>query len=360
MGLSTEEKLGILTQDSRFDLACACGSSTDEKRRRSPEDRWIYPVVLPEGRKTYLLKTLLSNACSNDCRYCPLRIGQDVRRCTMGIEETAKTFLDLRRAGRVSGLFLSSGVLGTPDGTMERINGVARVLRRGGFRGYIHLKVIPGASAAAIEDAVSLASAVSLNIETAGERNFRMLATSKDYARDIIEPLKRISGLVRHRKVKQTTQFVVGAAEETDRDLVKYSWGLYRRLRLSRVYFSAYQRGTGDPALPGERATGDLLTREHRLYQADFLMRTYGFREDEIPFEPDGHLSLERDPKEVYASLHPELFPIDVNSATKRELLRVPGLGPVAVRRILEMRKERRISSIEEVGVRKAEPFLRT
>lgn len=370
--LSTEEKLGILTQDSRYDLACACGTSTEDQRLRSAEGRWIYPVVLPEGRKTYLLKTLLSNACSNDCKYCPLRTGQDRRRCTLGIEETARTFLGLHETGRVSGLFLSSGVLGTADATMERINGVARVLRRGGFRGYIHLKIIPGASPAAVEEAISLSSAVSLNIETAGDANFRVLGTKKDYLRDIVEPLRRISSMVgkgtRHPRVKQTTQFIVGAGEEKDRDLVKYTWGLYRRLRMSRVYFSAYQQGMGAPDLPGERSTrkqGDLLTREHRLYQVDWLLRKYGFEEEEIPFESDGNLSLSQDPKEIHALRHPELFPMDINRAEERALLRIPGLGPESVRRILAMRRAgKKLGSMEDLGapcarLRKAQPFIR-
>jgi predicted DNA-binding helix-hairpin-helix protein len=247
----------------------------------------------------------------------------------------------------VSGLFISSGLVGTPDNTMERINRTAAILRRNNFRGYIHLKVMPGSSDAAIENALSLASAVSLNIETAGEGHFKKLGTSKDYLNDVIRPMKLISSLTekgsRYAGIKHTTQFIVGASDETDKDIVNYSWGLYKRLGLSRVYFSAYQRGLGETDLPGENSScknDDILAREHRLYQTDWLIRKYGFKETEIPFNDQGNLRIDIDPKEVWAQQHPEFFPVNINKAGKFELLRVPGLGHVAVNSILENRKK--------------------
>ena len=166
---NTQEKLEILSADAQYDLACACGTSKDDHRKRGGEGRWIYPVTLPSGGKSLLFKTLLSNVCTNDCKYCPLREQMDVRRACLRPEETTKVFLDYYNQRKVFGLFLSSGVMGTPDATMDRLNAVARLLRRKHrFKGYIHLKVIPGASDAAIEEAVSLASSVSLNIETPG------------------------------------------------------------------------------------------------------------------------------------------------------------------------------------------------
>lgn len=353
------EKLAVLSQDSQYDLACACGTKNPaEHRHRSKDDKWIYPVVLADGRKTFLLKTLVSNVCVNNCKYCPLRINQDPRRCTLQPEELVNLFLDYYTARRVSGLFISSGVTGTPDKTMDRINTIADILRRKQFEGFIHLKVIPGASDAAIEQAVSLASAVSLNIETAGEGHFQNLCTSKNYLEDIIRPLKLISRLTekgsRFDHVGQTTQFVVGASNETDREIVKYSWGLYKRLKLDRIYFSAYQRGLGESDLPGEQTVftnGDLLTREHRLYQVDWLIRRYGFQEEEIPFEPGGNLSLTADPKELWAKSHPDFFPVDVNRAGYRDLIRVPGLGPTTVKSILDRRKQGiRIRDIDDLG----------
>jgi predicted DNA-binding helix-hairpin-helix protein len=354
----THEKLTILSQESQYDLACACNVNETDARRRSRDDKWIYPVTFENGRKTFLFKTLVSNECINNCRYCPLRVRLDTRRCSLTPEETASAFLEYYRARRVQGIFLTSGVTGTPDNTMDRIISTASILRRGGFKGYMHLKVIPGASDAAIEQAVSLASAVSVNIETAGEEHFKKLSQSKNYLDDIIRPIKLISHLTqpgsRYSRVHQTTQFIVGASDETDKEIVTYSWGLYKRMRLNRVYFSAYQRGLGDPDLPGERSdltNAELLNREHRLYQTDWLIRKYGFSDEEIPFENDGNLSLTTDPKELWAVRHPELFPIDINHADKHELLRVPGLGPVTVNAILRMRKNGgRIRSMDALG----------
>jgi len=353
----TLEKLKILSADAQYDLACACGSTKDEHRRRSQQGSWIYPVTLADGGRSTLFKVLLSNVCTNDCKYCPLRENQDIRRCSLRPEETVNLFLEYYNSRQVFGIFLSSGVIGTPDATMERINAIARILRyKHAFKGYIHLKVIPGASPAAITEAVSLASAVSLNIETPGAEYLAKVSQKKDYLRDIIAPIKQISELTakgsRFQRVKQTTQFIVGAAGETDRHIVRYMGGLYDRLNMHRVYFSAYQRGLGASELPAESAYQEKhqsLTREHRLYQVDFLMRKYGFKDSEIPFESD-QLSLTTDPKEAWAKLHPERFPIDINRADKFELLRVPGLGPVVVKRILEMRRQCRISRMEDVG----------
>jgi predicted DNA-binding helix-hairpin-helix protein len=355
----THQKLQILSADAQYDLACACSCNRDEGRRRGGDGKWIYPVTLPDGGKSILFKTLLSNACTNDCKYCPLRQQMDVRRCSLSPEETARVFLDYYNRRKVFGLFLSSGVSGSADATMEKLNRVAKLLRRKhGFRGYVHLKIIPGASDAAIEEAVSLASTVSLNIETPGEAHLASLSNKKNYISDIIRPIKLISRLTtrgaRYERVKQTTQFIVGAAGESDAEIVKYTAGLYERLRMHRVYFSAYQRGLGDESIAGEspglQRSADMFMREHRLYQVDFLFRKYGFEESDIIFDDNGHLFLTTDPKEAWALRHPEAFPVNVNSASKFSLLRVPGLGPVTVKRILERRKKSHIRCIEDVG----------
>jgi predicted DNA-binding helix-hairpin-helix protein len=355
----THQKLEILSADAQYDLACACGTTKDEHRRRTAEGKWIYPVTLPNGGKSVLFKTLASNVCTNDCKYCPLREQMDIRRVSLAPEETAKVFLDYYNQRKVFGLFLSSGVLGSPDVTMDRLNSVARLLRkRHGFRGYIHLKIIPGASDAAIEEAVSLSTAVSLNIETPGEKNLAKLSQKKRYIQDIIEPIKLINRLTgrgsRYERVKQTTQFIVGAAGEQDSQIVKYTAGLYERLKMHRVYFSAYQRGLGDESIAGEHiepeSKTDILMREHRLYQVDFLLRKYAFTESDILFDKNGNLSLATDPKEAWALGHPGYFPININKASKFSLLRVPGLGPVTVKQILQMRQQSRIRAIEDVG----------
>jgi len=283
----------------------------------------------------------------------------DVRRCSLSPEETARVFLDYYNRRKVFGLFLSSGVCGSADATMEKLNRVAKLLRRKhGFRGYVHLKIIPGASDAAIEEAVSLASTVSLNIETPGEAHLASLSNKKNYISDIIRPIKLISRLTtrgaRYERVKQTTQFIVGAAGESDAEIVKYTAGLYERLKMHRIYFSAYQKGLGDESIAGEspglQRSADMFMREHRLYQVDFLFRKYGFEESDIIFDDNGHLFLTTDPKEAWALRHPEAFPVNVNSASKFSLLRVPGLGPVTVKRILERRKKSHIRCIEDVG----------
>ena len=304
---------------------------------------------------------------NNDCSYCPLRQDSDIRRCSLDAQEIVRVFLDYVNKRKVMGMFLSSGLIGSADNTMEQLNRVARILRsREKYRGYIHLKVIPGASDAAIEEAVSLSSAVSLNIETPGADKLAKLSSKKDYLRDIIEPMKLISRLTakgtKYHRVKQTTQFIVGAAGESDNEIVKYMGGLYDRLRLQRIYFSAYQNGDADELV--KSASGEeVFLREHRLYQVDFLMRRYGFKAGEIEFGQGENLSLQSDPKQVWAQNHPERFPIDANSAGYYELLRVPGLGPVTVKRILQRRKRGRLTGIEDIskaGVRlqKARKYL--
>ncbi|MFH1023390.1 MAG: radical SAM protein [Planctomycetota bacterium] len=358
--MDTLQKLSLLADDSRYDISCACATSKEEHRVRRPDGLWLYPVALPNGGKSIMLKTLLSNACVNNCLYCPHRATRDTPRCALEPETIASVFMDYVRRNSVFGLFLSSGVLGTPDATMERLSAVAATLRRRhAFRGYIHLKVIPGASDAAIREALSLASAVSLNVEAPTRAAFAKMSRDKNYDKDIVSPIRRLSELTApgtpfaHKKI--TTQFIVGASDEKDTEIVKATFGLYRRLRLSRVYFSAYQRGAGDPSLPGEQNSparpGDTLTREHRLYQADWLIRKYGFSDAEIPFGPDGNLSLETDPKTLWAKQHPERFPMDINKADRDELLRVPGLGPVTVNRILESRAGgNRIRHLTDLG----------
>jgi predicted DNA-binding helix-hairpin-helix protein len=359
--MDTIEKLKVLSEDSQYDLACACGTGRDEHRRRGQDGKWLYPVVLPQGGYTVLLKTLLSNACSNDCKYCPLRADTNMQRCTLNPEEVARVFMEYQRRRKVFGLFLSSAVIRNPDYTMDKINTAARLLRyKHNFRGYIHLKIIPGASDAAIEDAMSLATAVSLNIETPGAKHFAVLSDKKDYERDIVHPLKlmgRLTGRgMRFSRVKCTTQFIVGASDETDSEIVHSMFDLYKRLNFRRVYFSAYQKGLGNPDIPGEKqfltSAEEPFIREHRLYQVDFLLRKYGFTERDILLDQTGNLRLDKDPKEVWADCHPAFYPVKINRSDREALLRVPGLGPETVKKILKMRTERKITCPEDLGIK--------
>ncbi len=371
--LDTIQKLDILSEDSQYDLACSCGSPGDNRRTRTGEGRWLYPVPLARGGRGIMLKTLLSNICSSDCRYCPLRHdGSSVRRCTLSPDETARVFMDLLSRRWLLGIFLSSGIVGSPDHTMQLLTDTAAILRRKyRYKGYIHLKIIPGASDAAVRRALQLSTAVSLNIETPGEKHFARLSDYKNYRRDIIAPLRLMAAETRkgarHAGVKCTTQFIVGASDETDREIVRCMDGIYNRLNFERVYFSAYQTGLGKPGLPGERdfslEPGDRLTREHRLYQVDFLMRSYRFGASEMVYDKNGNLDLSRDPKEAWAVSHPEFFPVRINRDDREALLRVPALGPVSVERILCARRNFRIRALEDIGIRgrparKAFPYL--
>ena len=349
------QKLDLLAGDSQYDMACACATSDKERRHRGLDGRWLYPVPLAAGGYGILLKTLVTNACANDCRYCPLRATSNARRCSLTPDETASAFMDINRRRQLIGLFLTSGVCGTSDQAMERLTATASILRkRHNYRGYIHLKIIPGASTAAIDEALRLSTCVSLNLETPGAAHFKKLSATKDYLRDIIAPARYIAeqtsrGMPRSR-VRCSTQFIVGASDESDREIVRYMGGVYNRLRFDRVYFSAYQSGVGEPNLQGGCETDETrharLTREHRLYQVDFLMRRYGFASTEMEYGAGGNLDLSLDPKEVWAGRHPEFFPVRVNTAERDSLLRVPGLGPTAVSRILEARKSRRVRDL--------------
>ena len=370
--MDTQRKLEILSEDSQYDLACACASNKDERRKNTGNGKWLYPVSLPQGGKSIIFKTLLSNTCSNDCGYCPLRSETNVKRCSLTPDETANFFMQYLRKEKLQGIFLSSGVIGTPDRTMEKINAVARILReKYRYRGYVHLKVIPGASDAAIEDSISLASAVSLNIETAGEKAFHKLSQKKDYLKDIIKPLKLISEVTskgsKFSKVTTTTQFIVGASDEKDRDIIKYMSGLYGRLHFNRIYFSAYQSGLGKSDIPGEniifQTPNDPLVREHRLYQVDFLLRKYGFDGNEIIVDPSGNLNLDKDPKEIWAISNPSFFPVNINSASKEEIMRIPGVGLISAARIIKYRRIHRLQSLYDVGLKgkllaKATPYI--
>lgn len=373
MSFDALSRLEILSRDSQYDLACACSTSSPlEKRKRSSDGKWLYPVPLAAGGYGIMFKTLLSNGCANDCKYCPLRTGSNAIRCSLKPEEAVRLFLEHNSRQWLLGLFLSSGVVGNPDNTMTNLIDTAAILRKKyHYRGYIHLKIIPGASDAAVEEAMKLATAVSLNIEVPGRKHFEKLSRAKNFDKDIVAPLKLISKLKasehRYARIKTSSQFIVGASDETDREIVSYMDGMYNRLKMNRLYFSAYQAGLGDQTIPGEQdfslEPGDRLTREHRLYQVDWLLRQYHFLPKEMVFDEKGNLSLDSDPKKTWAKAHPEFFPVNVNLADREHLLRVPGLGPVMVNRILKARKIHRITRLLDAGItqtyaERAHPYL--
>lgn len=332
-------------------VEAASDERCDECLGRRPEKEGrlrelITYVTGPGGRPMPVLKTLQSSVCNMNCLYCATRRDRDVRRRTLSPSELASLFHELLSHGLIEGIFLSSGIVGDSDRTMERMAETARIIRkRYGFRGYIHLKIMPGASDAAIEDAISLATRVSVNIEAPNQTRLSKIAPEKDFHLSV-ETMRRTRRLITESglRVSQTTQLVVGASGETDREILDSIGRLYEELKISRTYFSGF-RPVPDTPLDGLPPANP--KRIARLYQADFLIRRYSFRTDEIPLDENGNLPLDIDPKMKWALSHPEIFPVEVNTADKELLLRVPGIGPRTADRILEMRKGGKIKDLE-------------
>ncbi len=354
------DKFNTLTAAAKFDV---CGGPS---AARSPL-RFIYPAVLPNGGTCNLFKVLLTNTCINDCAYCVNQIGRDIPRCAFQPEELAKLFMELRQKKLVQGLFLSSGIGKNPSQTMASMVNVVEILRRRyEFKGYIHLKVLPGASFDVIEEGCKLASRVSVNIEAPTVQHLAKLSRRKDLQHGILERMRWVKQIVSRNEnlvpSGQTTQFVVGAAGESDRDILRAAEALYHEIGLRRAYFSAFTPISHSRL---EDASPTPPMREHRLYQTDWLLRVYGFThsEMELALGQNDNLALGKDPKLAIAQKQPWLFPLDVNRASYDELLRVPGIGPVSARRIVETRQESSIFSVQQlkkmrVATNRALPFL--
>jgi putative DNA modification/repair radical SAM protein len=362
--MDIQQKLDLLGSAAQADLACGkCGEG--QTRVRDDIGRWIYPAVHPDGRSVKMLKVLQTNACEKDCCYCATRRGRDVRRTTFQPDELAQTFDQIHRANLAEAIFISSGVVGGGTRTMERMLATAELLRgRYDFRGYLHLKLMPGAESAVIERALQLADRVSVNLEAPSSEHLARLSSTKRYTEELLAPLQIARRLIDTNptlvKKSMTTQFVVGAADEQDREILTRTAQLYRDLKLSRAYFSAFQP-VADTPLDGRAPTP--LVREHRLYQTDFLFRKYGFAFEDLIFDARGNLPTESDPKTLWAIHHPEFFPVELNRASREELLRVPGIGPLSTRRIVRMRRSNKFLSIEQlarVGAdeKRAAPFI--
>ncbi|MEO0199118.1 MAG: putative DNA modification/repair radical SAM protein [candidate division WOR-3 bacterium] len=337
------DKIKILGESARFDICGDCFISEEVKRAKDINlSKWIYPVTMPDGREIRLLKVLLSNSCENDCAYCPISKHLGIRRISFRPEELAEGFMRLYRKNIVSGLFLSSGVKHNPELTMQELIDTAYILRnRYNFRGYIHLKILPGASLQSLEMAVKLASRVSINLEVPLEKYLSILSLKKDFKGDLLPKLKKISDFKRASPVYLrdgfTTQFVVGAAGEKDKEILLTVFELYKNLSLTRAYYSAFQPVPGSPL---ENYPSTPPIREYRLYQADFLIRKYGFDFSELVFEADGNLNILSDPKTIWAKRHPDFFPVEIMNASYEELLRVPGIGPRSAKKIVSLRKK--------------------
>ena len=327
--------------------------------RRGPQNREAHPVdprrpggvchsFTPDGRCISLFKVLLSNHCDRDCAYCPNQSSRDIPRTRFAAEELATLFMEFFRRNYVEGLFLSSGVIGSTAHTMSEMIKVVELLRgRHDFNGYIHLKILPGAADADIARAVELADRISLNMEAPSATHLSRLSRVKQFDRDILGGIARIHQHVKkHAGITHSTQYIVGAAGESDQDILGSADQLYGAYQLKRAYFSAFQPVSGTP-LSGLAPT--TLLRENRLYQSDFLLRQYQFSFQELVFGNDGNLDQELDPKLAYALGHPELYPLEVNQVSYAQLLRIPGIGPRSASRILRLRREYRLSDPREL-----------
>ena len=331
---------------------------------------FIQPAHLPNGKQIKLLKTLLSSACERDCYYCPFRAGRDFRRATFKPQEFAELFMKLHDSHAAEGIFLSSGIAAGGANTQNKILDTAEILRHKlGFKGYLHLKIMPGAEKGQVERLMQLADRVSINLEAPNTERLAILAPQKSFIEELIRPLKWVEEIRRTQPAykfwkgkhpSMVTQFVAGGSDETDLELLTTTAWLTKNLRIQRAYFSAF-RPVHDTPLENKAAVDPL--REHRLYQASFLIRDYGFELEDMPFLRDGNLPLPTDPKLAWAQMNLSDKPVEINRAGKRELLRVPGIGLKGAQAILQARranKLRDLTALHKLGiiVARAAPFL--
>jgi putative DNA modification/repair radical SAM protein len=380
--MDVQRKLEILADAAKYDASCASSGSEQRDSRdgkgmgSTAPGMGICHSYAPDGRCISLLKVLLTNACHYDCLYCVNRTSSNVPRARFTVDEVVKLTLDFYRRNYIEGLFLSSGIIRSADYTMEQVVSVARSLReQHHFRGYIHLKTIPEADDVLIAEAGKYADRLSINIEVPEEKSLARLAPEKD-----VRAIRRTMGRLRLKldeaqearkdvtKTKpapfapagQSTQMIVGADAASDKTILDTSTNLYSSYKLKRVYYSAFSPiPDASHALP---LSAPPLVREHRLYQADWLMRFYGFDADEIVDDAAGMLSLEIDPKLAWALRHRARFPLDITTACREELLRVPGFGTRAVDRIIATRRVTTIRTADlkrlHIPASKALPFI--
>lgn len=362
--MNVQQKLEILADAAKYDASCA---SSGSKRAATPggigssDGEGICHSYTPDGRCVSLLKILLTNFCTYDCVFCVNRVSSDIKRARFTPEEVVNLTLDFYKRNYIEGLFLSSGIIQSPDYTMEQLVAVAKTLRQvHRFGGYIHLKTIPGCDPRLIAEAGLFADRLSANIELPTQADLVQLAPEKKSAviestmdqiatqKDASDEERGSSRLAPDLKppkfaaAGQSTQMVVGATPSTDRQILSTATRLYTSYKLRRVYYTGFSPyPEADTRLPLKPAP---LIREHRLYQSDWLMRFYGFEASELTSDANPDLSLTEDPKTTWARTHPEFFPIDINAAPREALLRIPGIGYKNVDRILRIRKYHRLT----------------
>lgn len=362
----TFEKLILLGDATRFEPA---GAQPQQESASSPPRApkplpCISEVTTPKGKKP-ILKAMMTTACERNCYYCPFRAGRNqMERITFTPDEMAQTHVELARSGIVDGIFLSSGIIKGSVTTQDKIIDTAELIRRKfGYRGYMHLKIMPGAEYDQIRRTLQLADRVSVNLEGPTAERLAALAPKKDFWSELITRLQWIGQLKRTEQLRASvvTQFVVGAVGDTDLELLQISEKLYRQFGLRRTYYSGFHPIAHTP-FDNLMPTDPL--REFRLYQAGFLLRDYGWMVEDLPFQPDTNLPLHQDPKRIWADVHLRQSPVEINRASRAELLRIPGIGPVAADAIIQARRHGRLQDLPHLralGVRdvdKTAPYI--
>lgn len=368
MKLSIKEKLEILSDAAKYDVSCA---SSGSKRKNTKDglgnsnNIGICHSYTEDGRCVSLLKILLTNYCIFDCAYCVSRKSNDVKRAAFTVKEVVDLTINFYRRNYIEGLFLSSGIFKNADYTMERLIRIAKELRtEHKFNGYIHLKAIPGASDELIHEAGLYADRLSVNLEIPSEGSLKKVAPEKNY-KDVYQPMNYLKGAIKGYKEEkkvirsapqftpagQSTQLVIGATPENDLQVLNLANSLYKDQQLRRVYYSGYVPISEDTRMPAIKRPP--VIRENRLYQADWLMRFYGFKVGEIVDQTHPELDLELDPKSSYALRNPHLFPIDINTAAYEWILRIPGVGVKSAKKIVAARKhgQLRLEHLKKIGV---------
>jgi len=353
--MHSTNKLKILGNEAKFD-------ASGYLSKRSLRFSFIYPAVGEGGKCVRLFKVLQSNTCENNCLYCANRRDRNFYRNTFEPDELARLFMEYYLSNQADGCFLSSGIVGNPDKSQERMLTTLKILRQKyGYKGYIHTKILPGVSDELTDEVAKFSDRLSINLEAPGQDYLSKLSADKNFA-GLLSKLKRISEINRTKRLKAgiTTQLVVGAASESDRVIMNLAYRLYQNYGVWRVYYSGFVplRDTPLESLPFCPPR-----REARLYQADMLIRKYKFAPQELPFDGIGNLPKEVDPKLAWAKMHKELFPLEINKASFYELIRVPGIGRVSAKRILETRKINKIGELEQLKqlgtvVRRAQNYI--
>jgi len=364
-----KEKLNILADAAKYDVSCSSSGSKRKNTNKGLGDSsgmGICHSYTQDGRCVSLLKILLTNHCIFDCAYCVTRRSNDIKRAAFKVQEVVDLTISFYRRNYIEGLFLSSGIFKSPDHTMERLIQVAKKLRNEeNFNGYIHLKSIPGASDELMREAGLYADRLSVNIEIPTKSGLKLLAPEKKHE-DFMKPMKKVKDEIiqyknesklikstpKYAPAGQSTQMIVGATGESDRDIMYSSAFFYKNYNMKRVYYSGYVPISNDPRLPALNSQVPML-RENRLYQTDWLMRFYGFDIRELLNDDYQFLDMEIDPKLSWALRNRQLFPVDINKVDKQLLLRIPGIGLKSVNKIIEARKFSKLNwdHLKRIGI---------